>query len=60
MPTSVDSRPAFFLIGLARRHVRTVQGGHQSPTPFVLLNTAADFVLWLAGVLLVFANINST
>lgn len=41
----------FYLIELGRRYVRAVHGGYQSVTPFVLMYCAANFVLWLCGVL---------
>lgn len=41
----------FYLTELGRRYVRAVHGGYQSVTPFVLVYCAANFVLWLRGVL---------
>lgn len=43
----------FYLIELGRRYVHAVHGGYQSTTPFVLMAAAANFVLWLGGVLMV-------
>jgi hypothetical protein len=42
----------FYLVELGRRYVRAVHGGYQSATPFVLMYSAANFVLWLGGVLM--------
>jgi hypothetical protein len=49
-----------YLIELGRRYVRAIHGGYQSPTPFVVMYAAANFVLWLAGLFLVLANIKWT
>lgn len=46
-----------YLIELGRRYVAAVHGGYQSIVPFVLLYSAANFVLWVAGLSLIFANI---
>jgi hypothetical protein len=40
-----------YLVEVGRRYVRTVHGGYQSVTPFVLMYSAANFVLWFGGVL---------
>jgi hypothetical protein len=40
----------FWVIDLARDYVREMHGGLQSPWPFALMTGAANFVLWLAGV----------
>jgi hypothetical protein len=41
----------FYLVELGRRYVRAVHGGYQSATPFVLMYCAANFGLWICGVL---------
>ena len=46
-----------YLIELGRKYVRAVHGGYQTVTPFVLIWGAANFVLWLGGVLLVLSSI---
>jgi hypothetical protein len=46
-----------YLIELGRKYVRAVHGGYQSVTPFVLMWGAANFVLWLGGVLFVLSAI---
>lgn len=40
----------FWLADLGREYVREMHGGLQSPWPFVLMTGAANFVLWLGGV----------
>jgi hypothetical protein len=40
-----------YLVEVGRRYVRAVHGGYQSVTPFVLMYSAANFVLWFAGIL---------
>jgi hypothetical protein len=42
-----------YLIELGRKYVRSAHGGYQSVMPFVLMYGAANFVLWLGGVMLV-------
>jgi len=41
----------FYLAEVGRRYVRAVHGGYQSVTPFVLMYSAANLVLWFGGVL---------
>jgi hypothetical protein len=48
---------AFYLVELGRRYVAAVHGGYQSSVPFVLMYGAANLVLWLAGLSLIFASI---
>lgn len=43
----------FYLFELGRRYVRATHGGYQSATPFVLMYGAANFALWICGVLMV-------
>ena len=40
-----------YLVEVGRRYVRAVHGGYQSVTPFVLMYSAANFVLWFGGIL---------
>lgn len=47
----------FYLIELGRRYVASVHAGYQSSAPFVLMYGAANLVLWVAGLSLIFANI---
>lgn len=47
----------FYLVLLGRRYVTSVHGGYQSSTPFVLMYGAANFVLWIASLSLILANI---
>jgi hypothetical protein len=46
-----------YLVELGRKYVRAVHGGYQSATPFVLIYGAANFVLWLGGMLFVLSAI---
>lgn len=46
----------FYLADLGRRYVRAVHGGYQSAMPFVLIYCAANFVLWVGGILMVLSN----
>ena len=46
-----------YLVELGRKYVRTAHGGYQSVTPFVLMYGAANFVLWLGGVMLFLSDI---
>jgi len=41
----------FYLAEVGRRYVRAVHGGYQGVTPFVVMYSAASFVLWFCGVL---------
>lgn len=47
----------FYLVPTARSFVREVHGGYQSIVPFLMIYGIANFVLWLAGVLLVMMQI---
>jgi hypothetical protein len=48
---------ALYLIELGRRYVAAVHGDYQSSVPFVLMYGAANLVLWVGALCLVFANI---
>ena len=42
-----------YLVDLGRQYVRSMHGGFQRVTPFVLIYGAANFLLWLVGVYVV-------
>jgi hypothetical protein len=49
----------FYLAEVGRRYVRAVHGGYQGVTPFVVMYSAASFVLWVCGVLGILSAIGS-